>query len=75
MALADATLIRITIPPTSANGLKVISQVMIDKAITVPRDRVGGVIGRVDGEALGAVGAALSRFLDLVRTKAYVFAP
>lgn len=63
--LIDATLIRITIPPTSANGLKVASQVMVDKAITVPRGRVGGVIGRLDEEALGTVGAALSRFLDL----------
>ena len=63
--LIEATLIRITIPPTSANGLKVASQVMIDKAITVPRSRVGGVVGRLDEEALGAVGAALRRFLDL----------
>ena len=63
--LIDATLIRISIPPTSVNGLRVASQVMIDKAITVPRSRVGGVIGRLDEEALGTVGAALRRFLDL----------
>ncbi|MDB5483908.1 MAG: transcriptional modulator of MazE/toxin, MazF [Caulobacteraceae bacterium] len=63
--LTDAALVRITIPPASANGLRVVSQVMIDKAITVPRGRIGDVIGRLDGEALRTVGAALSRFLDL----------
>lgn len=63
--LTDAALMRITIPPASANGLRVVSQVMIDKAITVPRGRIGDVIGRLDGEALRTVGAALSRFLDL----------
>ena len=63
--LTDASLIRITVPPAPANGLRVVSQVMIDKAITVPRGRVRGVIGHLDGEALGTVGAALSSFLDL----------
>ena len=63
--LTDASLIRITVPPASANGLRVVSQVMIDKAITVPRSRVGDVIGRLDVDALSTVGAALSRFLDL----------
>lgn len=63
--LTDATFIRITVPPAPANGLRVVSQVMIDKAITVSRGRIGGVIGRLDAEALGTVGAALSRFLDL----------
>jgi mRNA interferase MazF len=63
--LTEAALVSITIPPASANGLRVVSQVMIDKAITVPRGRVGSVIGRLDVEALRTVGAALSRFLDL----------
>jgi mRNA interferase MazF len=63
--LIEASLVRITIPPASANGLRAVSQVMIDKAITVPRVRVGAVIGRLDADALRAVGSALSRFLDL----------
>ncbi len=63
--LTAAPLVRITIPPASANGLRVASQVMIDKAITVPRSRVGAIIGRLDAEVLRVVGVALSRFLDL----------
>jgi mRNA interferase MazF len=63
--LTDAALIRITVRPAPANGLRVVSQVMIDKIMTVPRGRVGGVIGRLDGDLLRDVGAALGRFLDL----------
>ena len=58
-------LVRLTVQPTPQNGLRAVSQVMIDKAITTPRSKVGEVIGRVDDDALRAVGAALSRFLGL----------
>jgi mRNA interferase MazF len=64
--LHEEHLIRITVAPTSENGLRAASQVMIDKAITVPRARVGGVIGRVDDEAMAVVSRALGRFLGLM---------
>ncbi len=63
--LQDAPLLRLTVQPTSANGLRTASQVMIDKAITVPRARVGAVIGQAGADDMRAVGLALTRFFDL----------
>ena len=61
----DEGLVRITVQPTRENGLRMTSQVMVDKAITTPRTKVGEVIGRVDEATLHAVGVALGRFLGL----------
>jgi len=63
--LHDAPLVRVTVEPTPENGLRSVSQVMIDKAVTVPRERIGGVIGRLDGDGLHAVSRALLGFLGL----------
>jgi mRNA interferase MazF len=60
-----ADLVRITVQPTPENGLKSMSQVMIDKAVTVPREKVGKVFGRVDEATLRAVSQALVAFFDL----------
>ena len=59
----DAPLFRIPIEPTSQNGLKKSSQVMVDKTQTVARQRIAGVIGRVDDDTLLAVNRALAVFL------------
>ncbi len=58
-------LIRITVRPTPENGLRAPSQIMIDKAVTVPRERIGPVIGRLDDSLLRTVGQALTAFLAL----------
>ena len=58
-------LVRITMAPTRDNGLIAPSQVMIDKAMTIPRAKVGEVIGRADADTMSAVDAALGRFLGL----------
>ena len=63
--LVDAPLIRPTVQPTAANGLVKPSQVQIDKAMTVKRDRIGGVIGRLDDETMLAVTRSLALFLGL----------
>lgn len=56
---------RITVEPTESNGLRKPSQVMIDKAATVPRRRIGQRIGRLDDATLQRVDATLARFLGL----------
>jgi mRNA interferase MazF len=61
--LVEAPLLRIAIGPES--GLERISQVRIDKAQTPRRERIGAVIGRVDGATLAAVNRALAVFLGL----------
>jgi mRNA interferase MazF len=62
----DEHLIRITVQPTKGNGLAVVSQVMIDKATTVPRTKVGAVIGEAGLDTMRAVNLALGRFLDVL---------
>lgn len=63
--LVDAPLIRVTIVPTPTNGLLKPSQVMIDKAMSVKRDRIGATIGQVDADFLLAVGRALAVFFAI----------
>lgn len=61
----DEPLVRITVQPTPLNGLRVPSQVCVDKAVTVPRARIGPPIGQLDATTLQAVDAALAHFLGL----------
>ena len=62
--LAEAPLLRIDVGPEC--GLERLSQIQIDKVQTPCRDRIGPVIGRVDGATLIAVNRALAVFLGLV---------
>jgi mRNA interferase MazF len=61
----DKHMVRITVQPSAGNGLRKSSQVMIDRAVTVPRTKVGPVFGRLDDAGLSTVNGALSRFLGL----------
>lgn len=63
--LADAPLIRLTVEPDAANGLRAPSQIMVDKAMTVRRERIGPAFGRLDPEAMVAVNRSLALFLGL----------
>jgi len=57
--------VRITIDPSAENGLRFPSQVMIDKAISLPREKVGPAFGRLDQNAMRSVDRALLAFLGL----------
>lgn len=63
--LHDAPLLRITVEPGEETGLRRRSQVMVDKATTIPRAKAGGRIGRVDEATLATVSRALAGFLGL----------
>jgi mRNA interferase MazF len=63
--LFDAPDFRVTIDPTAANGLRVRSQVMADKPVTVRRERVGHAIGRLGGEDIGRLNVALAFVMGL----------
>lgn len=63
--LVDAPLIRTTIDPTPANGLRKQSQVMVDKAMSVTRDKIGATIGHLDAESMLAVTRALAVFFAI----------
>ncbi|MGI4802180.1 MAG: type II toxin-antitoxin system PemK/MazF family toxin [Janthinobacterium lividum] len=60
--LIDAPLLRVTVEPSSQNGLNKPSQIMIDKPQTPPRGKLGGVIGHLDDATLLTVNRALAIF-------------
>lgn len=61
----DAPLIRPTVQPTPENGLRKPSQVMIDKVMSVKRDKLGPPFGRLDDETMISVTRSLAVFLGL----------
>ena len=61
--LVDAPLIRLAVEPSAENGLRKPSQVMVDKAMTVRRDRVGAAFGRLEDDTMVAVNRSLALFL------------
>jgi mRNA interferase MazF len=63
--LIDAPLLRVTVGPGAGTGLRLRSQVMVDKATTIPRLKAGNRIGRLDQTTLHRVSQALAAFLDL----------
>ncbi len=63
--IVDAQDFRVTIDPSEENGLRVQSQVMADKPVTVRRERVGQLIGRLNGEEIGRLNIALAFVMGL----------
>ena len=63
--LYDAPLFRVTVSVSKETGLRAASQIMVDKATTVPRSKIGPRIGRVNAITMHAVDDALRGFLDL----------
>jgi mRNA interferase MazF len=63
--LVDAPLLRVTIQPNKTNGLQKPSQVMVDKAMTVRRDKLGESFGSASDAAMLEVGRCLAVFLGI----------
>lgn len=61
----DAPLFRFTLPPGSRTGLKRVSQVMIDKIVSVPRSSISEEIGECDAREVEGVEDGLRRWLAL----------
>jgi mRNA interferase MazF len=61
----DAPLFRLTLPAGPRTGLKAMSQVMVDKIVSVPRAAITEEIGQCDGRELEAVEDGLRRWLEL----------
>jgi mRNA interferase MazF len=58
--LVNAPDFRVTIESTPENGLRRTSQVMVDKPVTVRRERVGRTIGRLGSQDMTRLGIALA---------------
>ncbi len=56
---------RIPLKPSAANGLKQASVIMVDKLPTVPRERIGEVIGRITDEEVVRLNRALAFVVGL----------
>ena len=63
--LHEVPLFRISVPPGEQIGLRVESQIMVDKATTVPRAKIGPQIGHVDEQTMRKVEESLRGFLAL----------
>jgi mRNA interferase MazF len=61
--LFDAPHIRVTVQPDATNGLRLPSQIMIDRAATIRREKVGKPIGRLEAQTLDEAYRKLIRFL------------
>lgn len=66
-ALIDAPLLRVTIEPDAQNGLNRTSQVMIDKAMTLRRERIGAPFGMAGDRLMLEIGRLLAVFLGIAR--------
>ena len=65
--LVAAPLLRVTVQSSSESGLQKPSQVMVDKAMTVKRDKVGQAFGRIEADAMVEVERCLAVFLGIVK--------
>ncbi len=61
--LREAPLFRLRVEPSAENGLRKPSQIMVDKAHTLPWERIGASFGRLDDRTMVAVNRALALFL------------
>jgi mRNA interferase MazF len=63
--IVEAPDFRVTVEPSKVNGLRVRSQVMADKPVTVRRARLGRAIGRLDAADLGRLNVTLAFVMGL----------
>lgn len=63
--LVDAPLFRISLTPSKGNGLKLPSQIVVDKCITLPVEKIGRVIGEIGVDAMLQVSRSLSVWMGV----------
>ena len=61
----EAPLFRLAVTPNERNGLRSVSQLMVDKLTTVPKERLGARIGRLDDADMVRLNRAMLVFLGL----------
>ena len=65
--LLEAPQIRVSVAPDEGNGLNKPSQVMVDRAMTVKRERLGPVFGVAGAAAMIEVERSLAVFLGIAK--------
>lgn len=64
--ILGAPLFRLTVEPSISNGLQHVSQIMIDKIVTVPQDTLGPRSGSLNHNLLVRVDRSFAVFLGIV---------
>jgi mRNA interferase MazF len=65
--LVEAPLLRVTVQPNAENGLRSPSQVMVDKVMTVKREKLGQAFGHIDSAMLLEIERCLAVFLGIAK--------
>jgi len=65
--LRELPICRVDIKPTAENGLTKHSQVMVDKIITVLREKIGAVVGSVDKKTMFEIDNRLAVLLGIAQ--------
>jgi mRNA interferase MazF len=63
--IVDTPLFRVTVEPSRRNGLRLVSQIMVDKVTTVRRERLGQMIGRLEEDMMLRVSRALALWFGI----------
>lgn len=63
--IVGAPIFRITLEPSNTNGLRKVSQIMVDKIVSIKRDKVGEPFGWLEEETMLRVNRALAVWLGI----------
>jgi mRNA interferase MazF len=63
--LHPAPLFRLTVEPLPGTGLRVVSQIAVDKIVTIPRDKLGKRIGALDSDTMARVTRSIALWLGI----------
>ncbi len=63
--IVDTPLFRVTVEPSQRNGLRLVSQIMVDKVTTVRRERLGQTIGHLEDDVMLRVSRALALWFGI----------
>jgi mRNA interferase MazF len=65
-SIIEAPLLRVTLEPDGENGLQKTSQVMIDKTMTIRREKIGDAFGFANHDVMQNIRRLLAVFLNIV---------
>jgi len=65
----EAPLFRLVVEPNQRNGLRSSCRLMVDKITTVPRTKIGALMGRLDDEDMMRLNQAMTVFLGIAASR------
>jgi len=63
--LKDSSLLRLTVEPSPENGLQAVSQIMVDKLLTLPKKRLRDQIGVLEDDMMAELNGCLRLVLAI----------